>query len=158
MQKQKNNPKQKRKRNIIWYNPPFGNSVKTNIGRKIINLVKKYFNKNNPLTKMFNRHNNMRISYSCTANLEKIIKAHNQKVSNKNTKTESKCNCGGSCKYQLKGDNCLTENIVYKDTVNSDLKTKFSSPCALLSLDSDVRIIKKSFKSGLYKKDTELSR
>ena len=43
MQKPKNNPKQKRKRNIIWYNPPFSNSVKTNIGRKFINLVKKTF-------------------------------------------------------------------------------------------------------------------
>ena len=31
----------KRKRYIIWYNPPFSNSVKTNIGRKFIVLVKK---------------------------------------------------------------------------------------------------------------------
>ena len=85
MQKPKNNQKKKRKTNIIWYNPPFSNSVKTNIGRKFINLVKKNFNKHNPLTKIVNRHN-MRISYSCTANLERIIKAHNQKVLNKNTK------------------------------------------------------------------------
>ena len=75
-QKSQNTSKRKRKRNIIWYNPPFSNSVKTNIGRKFINLVKKHFNKRNPLSKIFNKHN-MRISYSCTASIERIIKAHN---------------------------------------------------------------------------------
>ena len=34
-QQPKNNQKHKRKRNVIWYNPPFSNSVKTNIGRKL---------------------------------------------------------------------------------------------------------------------------
>ena len=110
VQKPKNNSKHKRKRNIIWYNPPFSNSVKTNIGRKFINLVKKHFNKQNPLTKIFNRHN-MRISYSCTANLERIIKAHNQKVLNKDIKTKGQF--AGGCKYPLRGGNCRTENIVY---------------------------------------------
>ena len=38
--KTKTNQKHKRKRNLIWYNPPFSNSVKTNIRRKFINLVK----------------------------------------------------------------------------------------------------------------------
>ena len=76
MQNRKNNPKQKR--NIFWYNPLFSNSVKTNIGRIFINLVKKRFI-HNPLTNTFNRHN-MRVSYSCTANLERINKAHDQKM------------------------------------------------------------------------------
>ena len=43
----------------------------------------------------------MRISYSCTANLEKIIKAHNQEVLNKKKTNEGQCNCAGSCKYPL---------------------------------------------------------
>ena len=62
-QQPKTNQKNKRKRNLIWYNPPFSNSVKTNNGRKFINLFKKHFKKQNPLTKIFNKHN-MRISYS----------------------------------------------------------------------------------------------
>ena len=78
-QKNKTKNKNKRKRKIIWYNPPFSSSVKTNIGREFIKLVKKHFNENNPLSKIFNRHN-MRISYSCTANLERLIKSHNQKI------------------------------------------------------------------------------
>ena len=56
-QKNKTTNKSKRKRNIIWYNPPFCTSVKTNIGREFINQVKKHFNINNPLTKIFNKHN-----------------------------------------------------------------------------------------------------
>ena len=67
----------------------------------------------------------MRVSYSYRTNLERIIKAHNQKVLNKNTKNESKRKCAGNCKYPLKGGNCSTENIVYKATVNSDLETRF---------------------------------
>ena len=39
-QKTETNNKNKRKRNIMWYNPPFSNSVKTNINREFINLVK----------------------------------------------------------------------------------------------------------------------
>ena len=96
-QQPKTNQKHKRKRNVIWYNPPFSNSVKTNIGRKFINLVKKHFNKQNPLTKIFNKHN-MRISYSCTANLENIIKAHNQKILSQNSGIRSQCGCAGGCK------------------------------------------------------------
>ena len=39
-QKTETNNKNKRKRNIIWYNPTFCRSVKTNIGREFINLEK----------------------------------------------------------------------------------------------------------------------
>ena len=39
-QKTKTNNKNKRKLNIIWYNPPSSSSVKTNIGREFINLEK----------------------------------------------------------------------------------------------------------------------
>jgi len=33
MQKPKSNPKQKRKRNIIWYNPPFSSSVNQTLAK-----------------------------------------------------------------------------------------------------------------------------
>merc|ERR1712240_404487 len=121
-QQPNSNQTNRRKRNVIWYNPPFSNSVKTNIGRKFINLVKKHFNKQNPLTKIFNKHN-MRISYSCTANIENIIKAHNQKILRQNSGVRSQCGCAGGCKYPLKWGNCRSENIVYRATVNSCAET-----------------------------------
>ena len=69
----------KRKRKIIWYNPPYCQSVKTNVGRIYINLVKKHFTKSNPLTKIINK-NNMKISYSCMENIKRIISSHNSKI------------------------------------------------------------------------------
>ena len=99
---------------------------------------------------MFNRHN-MRSNYSCTSNLERIIKPHNHKVLNINTKNESQCKCACSCKYPLKGDNCRTENIVYMATVNSDLETSFTLVSARLSLDSDAQIIKNILKAACMK-------
>ena len=61
--KQKN-----RKRNIIWYNPPFNNQVSTNIGKEFFKLLRKYFPKENKFNKLFNK-NNIKISYGCTRNM-----------------------------------------------------------------------------------------
>ena len=41
--------KRKRTRNIAWYNPPFNSHVRTNLGRKFLHIVDKYFPKNHPL-------------------------------------------------------------------------------------------------------------
>ena len=73
---------------------------------------------------MFNKHN-IRISYSCTANIESIIKAHNHKIRNTKKQNKSYCNCDGSCEYPLKGDYCRSENFVYKATGISELVTRF---------------------------------
>ena len=97
----------------------------------------------------------MRISYSCTANLERIIKTHNQKVLNKDTKNDGQCKCAGSCKYPLKGGNCRTENIVYRATLT--LRQGCTSACARLSSDSDTPIIKNLLKAA-YMKTTLNSR
>ena len=43
-----------RKRNSIWFNPPFCKTVKTKVGRIYIDLIKKHFNKENPLSKIIN--------------------------------------------------------------------------------------------------------
>ena len=84
----------------------------------------------------------MQISYSCTANLERIIKAHNQKVLNKITKTESQCKCAGSCKYPLKGVTAVRKTLFTRPQLSLTLRQGFPSACARLSLDSDMPIIK----------------
>ena len=84
--------KKNRSRNIVWYNPPFCETVATNIGRKFINIVKKNFDDKNPLTKIFNK-NNMRLSYSCMNNIKTLIGSHNSKILNQDYKTEPDCNC-----------------------------------------------------------------
>ena len=100
----------------------------------------------------------MRISYSCTANLERLIKSHNQKILSKIDQTEIKCNCAGGCKYNLKGGNCRSDNIIYKATVNSDLEKKFYIGLCSTQFRFRYANHKKSFKGGVYENETELSK
>ena len=74
-----NKPSRNRKRKIIWYNPPYNKSVYTNIGRVFLNLLDKHFHKEHKLNKTFIR-NSVKVSHSCTINLEHIIKKNNIKI------------------------------------------------------------------------------
>ena len=88
------NSRKNRQRNIIWFNPPYSMNVQTNIGREFLNLVSKHFPKNHRYNKIFNK-NNIKVSYSCTDNLQTIIKKHNRKIleTSKTPSTENNCNC-----------------------------------------------------------------
>ena len=66
-----------RKRNIIWYNPPFSKNVSTNIGQTFLNIIDDEFPAGHPLHKIFNR-NTVKISYSCMPNIKQIIDGHNK--------------------------------------------------------------------------------
>ena len=65
-----------RERNIIWYNPPFSENVKTNIAKQFLHLLDKHFGRNHKYHKIFNR-NNVKISVSCMDNVKNIISSHN---------------------------------------------------------------------------------
>ena len=90
------NRRKNRQRNIIWFNPPYSMNVQTNIGREFLNLVSKHFPKKHRYNKIFNK-NTVKVSYSCTDNLQTIIKKHNRKIlettTNTTTSTEKNCNC-----------------------------------------------------------------
>ena len=92
--KQIQSVKRTRTRNVIWYNPPYNVTVKTNIGRKFIDLIDKHFSKKNPLSKIFNR-NTLKIGYSCTKNMKAVMQSHNNKLINNNinTSNQKQCNC-----------------------------------------------------------------
>lgn len=120
--KQNNNRRRKnRKRNIIWFNPPFNNNVATDIGRQFLNLVKKHFPRGHKFNRIFNK-NSIKVSYSCMPNMKSIINMHNKKVlsTNENTNENQTCNCTQRqlCPMQ---QNCLVKSIVYEATVTSDL-------------------------------------
>ena len=113
--------KKSRKRKVVWYNPPFCLTVQTNIERIFINLVKKHFDKKNPLTKLFNK-NNMRVSYSCMPNMKDYINAHNKWIlrnENENYITEP-CNCREPDDCPVKPDSCRSKNIIYQAEVISE--------------------------------------
>ena len=85
----------RRKRDIIWYNPPWNEAVKTNVGKQFLALIDKHFPKSNPLHTLLNR-NTVKISYSCTKNIKATIQTHNAKILNSNNENfpvQKKCNC-----------------------------------------------------------------
>ena len=109
--------RQQRKRNIIWFNPPYNQNVTTNVAHKFLALIDKHFPRNHRYHKLFNR-NNVKVSYSCMKNMAAIISSHNHKVlSPRPTQAPRQCNCRQPDRCPLKG-HCLTECIVYKATVS----------------------------------------
>ena len=112
--------KRKRRRNIIYFQPPFSLAVKTPIGRLFLKLVKKHFTKNHPLYKILN-FRCLKISYCCLNNIKSEIAAHNRRVRSKDTEqiAEKLCNCRSKkdpCPLEGK---CLTSNLVYKADITT---------------------------------------
>ena len=82
----------KRQHKIIWLNPPFSKIVKTNIVKKFLKLINRYFPKHHKISKTFNK-NTTKLSYSCCRNLMSVIASHNGKIiqpsSNNRVETET---------------------------------------------------------------------
>ena len=78
-----NKPKKKRNRSrkVIYFNPPFCESVKTNIGKIFFELMNKHFNENSNTNSLINK-NNCKISYSCMSNIKNLIQRHNKRTLN----------------------------------------------------------------------------
>ena len=90
-----------RKRNIIWFNPPFSKNVATDVGN--------HFNNKHKFKKIFNK-NKLKINYSCMPSMKTIRNSHNRKVlSSAETRNEKTCNCRVKENCPLQG-NCLTAN------------------------------------------------
>ena len=107
--------KKNRKRKIIWYNPPYSINVKTNVGGQFLRLVRTHFHKDHAYHKIFNK-NTVKISYSCTRNVDSMLRSHNKSLLEKKANTEKKCNCNRNNICPLNGE-CISENVVYKAIV-----------------------------------------
>ena len=103
-----------RSRNITWFNPPYSINVETNVARRFLNLVKKHFSKHR-YHKIFNK-NNIKVSYSCMDNMEKLVKKHNSNILKKDDTMKRTCNCRVKNECPLDGK-CLSSNIVYSAEV-----------------------------------------
>ena len=109
-------PKNNRTRNIIWFNPPYSNHTKTNIGKQFTQLIIKHFPKNHKLNKVLNK-NNIKISYSCMPNMKNIISGHNNKIlAESQPVQEMPYNCRNKENCPLNGK-CNISAIVYKANV-----------------------------------------
>ena len=96
--------------------------VKTNIGKEFLKLIDECFPPGHPLQKILNRRT-VKISYSTTPNIEKIISGQNsKKLTEKETQTRT-CNCTKNKTCPLNGE-CLKNNLVYHAKVTtSDQKS-----------------------------------
>ena len=91
--------KKSRSRKVVWFNPPYSMHVKTNIGKKFLNLIDAMFPKSHPLSKICNR-TCIKVSYRTSPNLGAIIAKHNAKIMKNSQKVQDReCNCrvGKTC-------------------------------------------------------------
>ena len=107
----------RRRRNIVWFNPPYSDNVETNIGHEFLNLITKHFPKHHRLHKICNK-NNIKINYSCMPNMSAVILRHNKKLLSALPKTDrpptadSKCNCRIKTACPLDGE-CKQKSICF---------------------------------------------
>ena len=153
-----NRPKRKnRSRKILWYNPPYSKSVKTDFGRKFLLLLIKHFPKEHKLHKIINK-NNVKLSYSTTKNMKRIIQSHNNKIlNNKENSNDKMCSCPSTKKNNCPLQNkCLSKCIVYKATVKKS--NKFYLGISANEFKSRIAKHKSSFRHEKEKTSTTLSK
>ena len=150
------NEKKKRKRNIIWYNPPYPANVKTSIGKIFFKLLNKHFPRGHNFYKIFNK-DTVKLSYSSTKNMALFIAMHNRSILNPNDQVYG-CNCRvrNDCLLQHK---CLTPGIVYQATVtnNNDDAEKFYYGLRETTFKERYRNHTSSFRHEKNRNETELS-
>ena len=150
-----------RKKKVFYFNPPFSNCIKTNIGKEFLKIVSRHFPKTGFYGKLFNK-NTIKISYSCMPNLEKEISNHNHKtLQNANKTSEDKdnklCNCRVKSNCPVNGE-CLTKGVIYKATVSHDNNERIYIGSTGRQFKSRYYEHIQSFKNEVKKESTKLSR
>ena len=116
-----NSTKLSRKRQIIWFNPPFNLNTKTKIDKLFLNLLEKHFPPHNKLHRLFNR-TNVKIIYSCMPNMNSYTYMHYHKILNDNTKETgiNNCNCRNKDTCPLP-NSCQPKCIIYQANIECDI-------------------------------------
>ena len=145
-----------RARNIIWFNPPYRQNVKTYIGKTFLKLVKKHFPRDHKLHKIFNT-NTLKLSYSCMSTMSSVTKQHYYKVLLTTKNVDRLCNCRNKDNCPLDGK-CLQTCIVY----TADVITNKSSHIYYGASDGEVKSRynnhPNSFRHRHHEQDTQLSK
>ena len=115
---------------------------------------------NHRYNKIFNK-NNIKVSYSCTDNLQTIIKKHNRKIlrTSKTPYKENNCNCRKKNDCPLK-NNCLTQSVVYNANVTTESDSTEKNYIGLTEGTFKQRYTQHelSFRNRNYSNSTELSK
>ena len=152
----------RRRRNIVWFNPPYSDNVETNIGHEFLSLITKHFSKHHWLHKICNK-NNIEISYSSMPTMSAVILRHNKKLLSALPKADgpptanSKCNCRIKTACPLDGE-CKQKSIVYKAEIFSNNTTKLYYGSCSTDLKARFSNHKHSITHRNKRKATELSK
>ena len=142
----------------MWFNPPFSKSVKSNIGKTFLNLIKGHFPKTKKLHKIFSK-NTVKVSYSCMSNMVPILSSHNLNVINPFKTQTYGCNrrTKESCPLQ---NQCWTPKIIYRADVENDTDSeiKFYFRLTKTPFKDQFGNHTRDFKYKTYSKSTELSK
>ena len=110
-----------RNKKVVRFNPPFCRLANNNIGKYFLHLLDKDFNRDNPLSRIFNR-TTVKISYSCTKNMYNILSNHNKRLLNELITRDrnpdvGSCNCRNKEECIL-GGRCNSRNVVYQACIS----------------------------------------
>ena len=154
---QEENDQRTRRRKIIWFNPPYSKSVKTNIGKNFLHLLVKHFPTNNKMHKIFNK-NTVKVSYSCMKNMDSIISGHNHNILNPKQRSFG-CNCRKKDSCPLNGE-CLTPKVIYRADVTNEANNdqKFYFGLAETTFKERYNNHKRDVKHIKYQYNTELTK
>ena len=156
-QKDSQGKKGKRKRKITWFNPPYSVHVESNIGKKFLTLLDRHFPKGHELHKVCNR-NTVKLSYSCMDNMAATIKAHNNKILNREQNLgDETCNCRKKQDCPLPGK-CTAQNVVYEAKVSTSNDDKYYIGLTSTTFKSRFAGHKTSFNNRGKMNHTELSK
>jgi hypothetical protein len=114
----KKGKRKQRRRNVLFFHPPYCASVTTKVGKSFLRLVDKHFPPNHQLSAICNR-NTLKVSYSVLPNVKAHLQRHNSKVLSPTTDERPMrlCNCKKrACPVDQQ---CLTKGVVYKATVTT---------------------------------------
>lgn len=150
-----------RHKNVIWYNPPYSQTVNSNIGKIFLRMIDSIFTKDHILHKIFNRKT-LKLSYSCMGNIQQAINSHNIKIRSQNNNNENAagCNCRNRDQCPMPGE-CLSTSVIYQASVTTNDHSKpVESYVGLTENTFKTRFNnhKSSFNNNSKRNSTELSK
>ena len=86
-----NQQREQRKQKIIWFNPSYSLSVKTNVGKFLLKLLNCHFPRARKFHKIFSS-NTVKVSYCCMKNIGSLRSAQNKQVLQPRNENFG-CNC-----------------------------------------------------------------
>lgn len=145
-----------RNRKVIWFNPPYNEYVKTNVGQKFLLLIQKHFPRTHRYSKIFSK-NTIKLSYSCMPNMGSIIKQNNSNLLHPPADEDTSCNCRVKADCPVP-DACRTRCSVYTATVEAERKEfVYHGTCDGI-IKERISSHESSFRHRRHENDTELSK